>query len=40
MTDNWTLNKQNEHGREISTDSKRKTDAQENDYELNRDANH
>ena len=39
MTDNWTLRQQNEHGREISTDSK-KGDPDENDYELNRDADH
>ena len=37
MTDDWTLGQQNEHGREISTDSK-KYDPGDNDYELNRDA--
>ena len=40
MTDNWTLGQQNEHGREISTDNKRETDSQENDYELNRGGDH
>ena len=39
MTDNWTLRQQNEHGREISTDSK-KNDPGKDDYELSRDADH
>jgi len=39
MTDDWTLKQQNEHGREISTDSKKDKPGQ-NDYELNRDADH
>lgn len=39
MTDDWTLGQQNEHGREISTDSK-KYNPGDNDYELNRDADH
>ncbi|HEV8504141.1 MAG TPA: hypothetical protein VGQ53_02035 [Chitinophagaceae bacterium] len=39
MTDDWTLEQQNEHGREISTDSK-KNISDDNDYELNRDADH
>ena len=39
MTDGWTLGQQNEHGREISTDSK-KNISDDNDYELNRDADH
>ena len=39
MTDEWTLGQQNEHGREISTDSKKGRTA-EDDYELNRDADH
>jgi hypothetical protein len=39
MTDEWTLGQQNEHGREISTDTK-KDNSGENDYELNRDADH
>jgi hypothetical protein len=39
MTDGWTLGQQNEHGREISTDSK-KGNSIDNDYELNRDADH
>ncbi len=37
MTDNWTLQQQNEHGREISTDSK-KDDLGKSDDEPNRDA--
>jgi len=39
MTDEWTLRQQNEHGREISTDSK-KTNSAGDDYDLNRDADH
>jgi len=39
MTDDWTLKQQNEHGREISTDTKKDKSA-EGDYELNRDADH
>lgn len=39
MTDDWTLGQQNEHGREISTDIK-KDKSGENDYDLNRDADH
>jgi hypothetical protein len=39
MTDDWTLGQQNEHGREISTDSK-KDISRENDYDLSRDADH
>ena len=39
MTDDWTLEQQNEHGREISTDSKKYSPG-DNDYELNRDADH
>ena len=39
MTDDWTLGQQNEHGREISTDIKRNIPG-DNDYELNRDADH
>jgi hypothetical protein len=39
MTDEWTLGQQNEHGREISTDTK-KDNAGESDYDLNRDADH
>ncbi len=38
MTDSWTLQQQNEHGREISGGGKIKIDPRENDYELNRDA--
>ena len=38
MTDEWTLNQQNEHGREISTDTK-KNDGEE-DYDLSRGADH
>jgi hypothetical protein len=37
MTDDWTLEQQNEHGREISTDSKKNIFG-DDDYELNRDA--
>lgn len=39
MTDDWTLGQQNEHGREISTDTRNDTSG-DNDYELNRDADH
>jgi hypothetical protein len=39
MTDDWTLGQQNEHGREISTDTRNDNSA-DNDYELNRDADH
>jgi len=39
MTDEWTLGRQNEHGREISTETKTAMPG-ENDYELNRDPNH
>lgn len=38
MTDNWTLEQQNIHGREIST-AKAK-EAAPDDYDLNRDADH
>jgi len=38
MTDNWTLQQQNNHGREIST--VKNTDSNADDYDLNRDANH
>jgi len=38
MTDNWTLQQQNEHGREISTGNV-KGEAPD-DYDLNRDADH
>ncbi|MGQ0739306.1 MAG: hypothetical protein ACT4OJ_09625 [Bacteroidota bacterium] len=38
MTDNWTLQQQNEHGREIST-GKTKGEAPD-EYDLNRDADH
>jgi len=38
MTDNWTLQQQNTHGREISTGKKKDTKADE--YDLNRDADH
>lgn len=38
MTDNWTLQQQNNHGREISTGKNFSDNAQ--DYDLNRDANH
>ena len=37
MTDGWTLELQNQHGKEISTINK-KDSSQESDYELNRDA--
>jgi len=40
MTDDWTLGQQNEHGREISTDTKKNDTPGDNDYELNRDADH
>jgi hypothetical protein len=36
MTDDWTLQQQNNHGREISTETKKDNAA--NDYDLNRDA--
>jgi len=39
MTDGWTLGLQNQHGQEISTTNK-KDKPEENDYELNRDADH
>jgi hypothetical protein len=39
MTDGWTLGLQNQHGREISAGGK-KDHPEENDYELNRDADH
>jgi hypothetical protein len=38
MTDNWTLQQQNNHGREISTG--RNTNKIEDDYDLTRDADH
>jgi hypothetical protein len=38
MTDNWTLQQQNNHGKEISTS--RNNEKQEDDYDLNRDADH
>jgi hypothetical protein len=36
MTDNWTLQQQNEHGREISTELKKDNGRVQDDYELNR----
>ena len=38
MTDDWTLQHQNEHGRELSMVPK--TDKEETDYDLERDADH
>ena len=38
MTDNWTLQQQNNHGREISTENNVKEKTQ--DFDLNRDADH
>lgn len=38
MTDNWTLQQQNDHGREISTVKNKKNNP--DDYDLNRDADH
>ncbi|MBI5856306.1 MAG: hypothetical protein HZB42_01545 [Sphingobacteriales bacterium] len=38
MTDNWTLQQQNNHGREISTG--KNADEKPGDYDLNRDAGH
>ncbi len=38
MTDNWTLQQQNNHGREISTKSV--SDNKTDDYDLNRDSSH
>lgn len=38
MTDNWTLQQQNDHGREISTVKNIKTRSE--DFDLNRDAEH
>ena len=38
MTDNWTLQQQNNHGREISTGKSK--DVKPEDYDLNRDADH
>ena len=38
MTDNWTLQQQNNHGRELSTSKSAKEKA--DDYDLNRDADH
>jgi hypothetical protein len=38
MTDNWTLQQQNNHGKEISTSKNIISDS--DDYDLNRDANH
>ncbi len=38
MTDNWTLQQQNNHGREIS--SGKDPDNKADDYDLNRDADH
>ena len=38
MTDNWTLHQQNNHGREISTETKNRNEDIE--YDLNRDADH
>lgn len=38
MTDNWTLTQQNNHGREISTESNMKDDI--DDFDLTRDADH
>jgi len=37
MTDNWTLQHQNNHGREISAEAKKSNDT--NDYDLSRDSN-
>lgn len=38
MTDNWTLQQQNNHGKEISTG--KSNDQKADDYDLNRDADH
>jgi hypothetical protein len=38
MTDNWTLQQQNDHGREISTVNS--TQADPEDFDLNRDSDH
>lgn len=38
MTDNWTLNQQNKHGKEISTGTGYDKEAE--DYDLTRDADH
>lgn len=38
MTDNWTLQQQNNHGKELSTARNNNTKA--DDYDLNRDADH
>jgi len=38
MTDDWTLARQNEHGREISTDRSDNVTPEKNEYDLNRDA--
>lgn len=38
MTDNWTLQQQNDHGREIST--VKNTKDKPDDFDLNRDASH
>ncbi|HEY6064062.1 MAG TPA: hypothetical protein VIV35_10665 [Chitinophagaceae bacterium] len=38
MTDNWTLQQQNDHGREIST--VKNTKGRPEDFDLNRDADH
>jgi hypothetical protein len=38
MTDNWTLNQQNKHGKEISTGSGYEKETE--DYDLTRDADH
>lgn len=40
MTDNWTLKQQNDHGREITMGLKIVNGGDNNDYELNRDADH
>ena len=38
MTDSWTLNQQNKHGKELSTDTR--NDTRVGDYDLSRDADH
>lgn len=40
LTDDWTLERQNEHGREISEGGKPKRIDQPVDYDLDRDADH
>ncbi len=40
MTDNWTLQQQNDHGREISELKQENVTEEINDYDLNRDSDH